>query len=371
MSLRYTAGFIYPGYNPLKVPDAPTIGTATDSKTGGTVTVAFTAPSCVGGGAITGYTAVANCGAKFGSGSSSPITVTGLTNCTAYTFKVYANNSYGPSAYSAASNSVTPTAPVVGQQAYTTAGTYSWVAPTGVTSVSVVAVGGGGAGWSGVGGGGGGLTYRNNMPVTPGASYSVVVGAAGVSASSNGGNSTFSAGAFNLVAGGGKTSNSVPAAGGTSSGGAANYSGGAGYSGCGGGGGGGAAGYSGNGGNAGQTNTATSQAGSGGGGSGGVPGVLYCECGLRQGGASGGGGVGIFGEGTSGAAVTRNQSGSTQLGGRGGSGGTNGGNGGPNNGNGAGGLYGGGGAASGSVGAVRIIWPGTTRQFPSTCTGDK
>jgi hypothetical protein len=40
-------------------------------------------------------------------------------------------------------------------------------------------------------------------------------------------------------------------------------------------------------------------------------------------------------------------------------------------------LYGGGGGAppavtgSGGNGAVRIIWPGNTRQFPSTCTGDK
>ena len=34
--------------------------------------------------------------------------------------------------------------PPPGQQAYTTAGTYSWVCPAGVTSVSVVAVGGGG-----------------------------------------------------------------------------------------------------------------------------------------------------------------------------------------------------------------------------------
>jgi hypothetical protein len=27
-------------------------------------------------------------------------------------------------------------------------------------------------------------------------------------------------------------------------------------------------------------------------------------------------------------------------------------------------------SASGAGGAVRIIWPGTTRQFPSTNTGD-
>ena len=60
--------------------------------------------------------------------------------------------------------------PPPGQQAYTTAGTYSWVAPSGVTSISVVAVGGGGRA-----GGGGGLGYKNNITVTPGNSYSVVI----------------------------------------------------------------------------------------------------------------------------------------------------------------------------------------------------
>jgi hypothetical protein len=34
--------------------------------------------------------------------------------------------------------------------------------------------------------------------------------------------------------------------------------------------------------------------------------------------------------------------------------------------------YGGGsaGQGKGAVGAVRIIWPGNTRSFPSTCTGN-
>ena len=74
----------------------------------------------------------------------------------------------------------TPGIVASGQIAYTTPGTYSWTAPAGVTSVCVVCVGGGGSGGAGyyVGGGaGGGLAYKNNISVTPGSSYTVVVGA--------------------------------------------------------------------------------------------------------------------------------------------------------------------------------------------------
>ena len=106
MSMRYQAGIILPGYNPLKVANAPTIGTATAG--GSSASVTFTAPSDVGGGAITGYTVVATPSGISGTGTSSPITVSGLTNGTAYTFKVFATNAYGPSPLSAASNSATP-----------------------------------------------------------------------------------------------------------------------------------------------------------------------------------------------------------------------------------------------------------------------
>lgn len=39
--------------------------------------------------------------------------------------------------------------------------------------------GGGGGGWGAGGGGGGGLSYTNNLTVTPGTGYTVVVGAGG------------------------------------------------------------------------------------------------------------------------------------------------------------------------------------------------
>ena len=111
--MRYAAGFISAFFNPLKNPNAPTIGTATAGS--GSASVAFTAPSDIGGSAITSYTAISTPGGFTGTAASSPITVTGLTNGTAYTFKVWANNSYGPSSLSAASNSVTPVAlPTIG-----------------------------------------------------------------------------------------------------------------------------------------------------------------------------------------------------------------------------------------------------------------
>ena len=72
----------------------------------------------------------------------------------------------------------------VGQQAYTSPGSYSWTCPVGVYSISVVCVGTGGVsqpGAGGGGGGGGGLGYKNNISVTPGQSYTVVVGAHGTS----------------------------------------------------------------------------------------------------------------------------------------------------------------------------------------------
>ncbi len=89
-------------------PDAPTIGTATAGDTQATVT--FTAPASNGGTNITTYTTTASPGGATGTGTSSPLTVTGLNNGTAYTFTVTAANAIGTGAASAASNAIIPAA---------------------------------------------------------------------------------------------------------------------------------------------------------------------------------------------------------------------------------------------------------------------
>lgn len=88
----------------VDIPTVPTVGTATAG--GESATVEYTASTK--GGPATTFTALSNPGSITGTGSSSPITVSGLTAGTAYTFTVRGNNATGSSEYSAASNSVTP-----------------------------------------------------------------------------------------------------------------------------------------------------------------------------------------------------------------------------------------------------------------------
>ena len=151
------------------VPGAPTIGTATAGNT--QASVAFTAPAVTGGPAITSYTATSSPGGFTASGSASPLTVTGLTNGTAYTFTVTATNSIGTGPASAASNSVTPTA--------------APVAPSSVEYL-VVAGGGGGGTYQSGGGGAGGLLTTTGYTVSSGTSYTVTIGAGALGQTSGG-----------------------------------------------------------------------------------------------------------------------------------------------------------------------------------------
>lgn len=89
------------------VPGAPTGVTATAGDA--SVTVSFTEPASNGGAAITEYI-VTSSGGQTATGGTSPITITGLTNGSAYTFTVKASNSVGTSSPSSVSNSVTPRA---------------------------------------------------------------------------------------------------------------------------------------------------------------------------------------------------------------------------------------------------------------------
>jgi hypothetical protein len=250
---------------------------------------------------------------------------------------------------------------------YTTAGTYSFVVPTGASKICVVCVGGGGAGWASccgvstyAAGGGGALSYTNCVPTTPGETLTVVVGAAGPAATGfggatgPGGTSSVSRSATILIsAEGGRGAPMSP----TNPGGQASAGVGAVKNNGGGGGvwgGGGAAGYSGNGGNGGASNLATP--GSGGGGGGG--GSSTSPYGNRQGG--GGGGVGLVVAGASGAGGTSN----IRPGG-GGSGGTT------SIGR-IGGAVGGGTGSHydsspdvGTAGGVRIIYGGVGKTYPN------
>ena len=116
------------------VPDAPMIGPAKAAYQ--SAAVSFTAPANDGGTTVTQYTAISSPGGFTGTGITSPITVTGLTEGSRYTFTVTATNSTGTGAASAASNVIMPIttapgAPIVGMaQAGDASATVAFTPPT-------------------------------------------------------------------------------------------------------------------------------------------------------------------------------------------------------------------------------------------------
>ena len=100
---------------PAVAPDAPTNVTAVAGS--GQATVSFDSPISNGGSAITEYTATSTPGGFIGTlaqAAGGSITVTGLTNGTAYTFNVTATNTVGKSGPSLESNEIIPVALAVG-----------------------------------------------------------------------------------------------------------------------------------------------------------------------------------------------------------------------------------------------------------------
>lgn len=269
-----------------------------------------------------------------------------------------------------------------GEAIFTNTAGASWVVPAGVTSISAVCIGGGGGGSTttsgGSGGGGGDLRYYNNLSVTPGETLTITVGAGGTVAATagDGGFSRIARSATTLLeaagGGGGTTTTPRPKNGtsttisGSVGGGNGGVSVSAGSTACAGGG--GAGGYSGSGGNGavGNTNGANAATNSGGGGGGGGGGDSDT--------AGAGGGVNVFGIGLDGVGGSGSASnGASATGGSYGDGGVDnsstsadsflvvpvfgGGGGGDDNGTEAG---------VGGQGVVRVVWPGTSRSFPST-----
>ena len=204
---------------------------------------------------------------------------------------------------------------------FTTPGSTTWTAPAGVTSVTVETRGGGGAGGgsnsaaNGAGGGGGGAYARSVIAVTPGNTYTVVVGAqgaAGTGAGGAGGDSYFIDTSTVMAKGG--SGGAVPTAGAPGAGGAGGttgasvgttkFSGGAGGPGRpngnatdrsgGGGGGAGDAGNGGTGGTGGSSQAAGGTGGTAGGGAG-APGTDANSDPGTAGTAPGGGGSGASG----------------------------------------------------------------------------
>lgn len=259
------------------------------------------------------------------------VNVGGLTPDTAYSFKAYATNSTGTD-YSSVATFTTMAVQVVAPSASQTPQTFNpsghlveMTVPSGVTSVTVTAVGAGGGSSSFQSGATGrGASIQGDFSVTPGSTLSVLVGSGGtggiINGGGGGGSFVWSGTGFAALAADPVTGLLVAA---------------------GGGGGAGCAGF-----NA-TDASATSTAGSAGSGSG--PGAGGTDgngggAGSNGSNSGGGGGGGLIGDGSSGMAVIH-----------GGSGGGNGGYGGGGNGSGAaggGGGYsgGGGGGASSSCG---------------------
>jgi hypothetical protein len=145
------------GANDFLAPYAPTIGTATDVGSGrpfnnGRADVTFTADPR---NAATSFTVTSSPDGYTGTGSSSPISVTGLRSNTSYTFTVTATNSYGTSDSSGATAAITATTvpDTVGTPSVSTVASGDATVPQGTANTATDTVS-----WSAPANGGSGIT---------------------------------------------------------------------------------------------------------------------------------------------------------------------------------------------------------------------
>jgi len=100
----------------ITTPGTPTIGVATKLVDQNKVTVSYTPPASNGGSPITSYTVTSSPAGLTATGSTNPITVSGLANNVGYKFQIKATNSVGSSGVSGWTNTVEfsePTAPII------------------------------------------------------------------------------------------------------------------------------------------------------------------------------------------------------------------------------------------------------------------
>jgi hypothetical protein len=127
------------GKTNTSVPGIPT-GVSASATSSSAISVSFSAPGCTGHLAIDYYQAVCtSSGTNSATGASSPISITGLSAATSYTFKVRAHNSKGYGCYSSSTGTATTQA-VTGQAVYTTSGCYTFTPPAGVSRVSSLVI---------------------------------------------------------------------------------------------------------------------------------------------------------------------------------------------------------------------------------------
>lgn len=197
----------------LDLPNAPTIGTVTVAGT--TASIPFTPDSSGAGGPTFFYRVQSTAGGFTATGTSSPISLPGLTPTTAFTFTVSAVNPSG-SGTSAASNSITTgaVASLTGgtqtedsthyYRTFTSSGTLT-VADLALTAdVMLIAGGGGGGQGHGAGGGAGGFRVLTDQTLGI-RSYTVTVGNGGAGdatteGGNTGGNTSLSGSGFTTIA---------------------------------------------------------------------------------------------------------------------------------------------------------------------------